>query len=110
MSDSKVQMFRQSKGPVKLEDFEKYQKEWTNTYDKLIKRYGTNFEHVEKVQKLLDLKEAKLIKKYNQPIWIELPTTTAEYIELCQKYGAPLMAAERVDGNGIVFVIMDELK
>jgi len=106
---SKIELFRQSKGPIELENYVKYQAEWVAFYDKVMAKYGTNFENMERVEHILSRKETYLIKKYNHPVHIEMPKSKKAFQALCKKYGSPIMIAERMDGKGIVAIIMDTL-
>jgi hypothetical protein len=105
----KIELFRQSKGPIEIEDYKKYQAEWTSFYDKVLAKFGTNVEHMERVEQLLNRRETRLIKKYNSPVIIDVPKSEKAIKALCAKYGSPIMMAERTDGKGIVAIIMDEL-
>jgi hypothetical protein len=103
---AKVQLFRQSKNPVNLEDYKAYQEDWVKYFDSVQAKYSLD---MEKTHKMLEYGEKKLIKKYNKTVLIELPKTNKKIKELCQQFGAPIMFAERQDGAGIVAIIMDEL-
>lgn len=106
---SKIELFRQSKGPIELENYVKYQAEWVAFYDKVMTKYGTNIEHMERIERILNKKESYLIKKYNSSVHIALPKSKKAFQALCKKFGSPIMLAERTDGKGIVAIIMDQL-
>ena len=106
---AKVELFRQSKGPIELKNFELYQAEWVQFYDKVIAKYGTNVEFMPVVEKLLNRKELRLIKKYNSPVFVEIPKSKKALQNICKLYGSPIMFAERTDGKGVVGIIMDQL-
>jgi hypothetical protein len=101
-----VELFRQSKSPVKLESYKGYQEDWIKFYDAVMTKYALN---MEKVHNLLEKGEKRLIKKWNKKVEIPYPKTSAEITALLEEYMVPIMFAQKADGSGIVAVIMDEL-
>lgn len=102
----KVELFRASKAPVDLTAYAGYQDEWVKFYDAVMRKHAQD---MEKVHTLLEKGEKRLNRKYNKKVEIEWPSSLNEVNELCEKYGAPIMFAQRADRNGVVAVIMDEL-
>jgi hypothetical protein len=100
-----VELFRQSKAPVKLENYKRYQEDWVKFYDAVMAKYALD---MEKVHNLLEKGEKRLIKKWNKKVEIPYPKTVSEMNELLEEYMVPIMFAQTADKSRIVGVIMDE--
>jgi hypothetical protein len=101
-----VELFRQSRAPVKLESYKGYQEDWVKFYDAVMAKYALN---MEKVHNLLEKGEKRLIKKWNKKVEIKYPENSYEMTALLEEYMVPIMFAQKADKSGIVAVIMDEL-
>lgn len=117
---SKVKIFRASKDPLNPEDRLKYNEDFKAMYDRceeksmaiflkergtLAKRYDISRMMV--LQRLVQYGEFLLTKKHNFSIEVEFPSTQKAWKALTDKYEAPIMVAQRVDGKGLVLVIQD---
>ena len=100
----KIELFRESKAPVDIDAYSNYQSDWVKFFDSVQAKYGTN---MEKMHKLLEYGENKKNKKHNKKVEIDFPNTATELEALCDKYKVPIMFAQRVDGKGLVGVLMD---
>ena len=103
---SKIELFRSSKAPVKLENYALYTADWVKFYDAVLAKYGQD---MEKVHVLLEKGEKRLNRKYNGKVEIDYPADEAALNALCEEYKVPIMFAQRVDGKGLVAVIMDDM-
>jgi hypothetical protein len=102
---SQIELFRQSKSPVKLENYQLYQEAWVKFFDAVMAKHGQD---MEKIHKLLEKGEARLNRKYNGKVLIDYPATEEQLNALCDEYKVPIMFAQRADGKGIVGVLMDD--
>lgn len=102
---SQIELFRQSKAPVKLENYQLYQEAWVKYFDAVMSKHGQD---MERVHKLLEKGELRLNRKYNGKVLVDYPATEEQLNALCEEYKVPIMFAQRADGKGIVAVLMDD--
>lgn len=101
---SQIELFRESKAPVNLENYKLYQEDWVKFFDAVMAKHGQD---MEKVHKLLEKGEARLNRKYKGKVLVDYPATPEALNALCEEYRVPIMFAQRSDGTGIVAVLMD---
>jgi hypothetical protein len=103
---AKVQIFRQSKTPVRHEDLQAYHLAFQGFYDKAAERAKAD---MYKMERFLRYGERQLIKHYNKSVIVALPTSAKQWKTLCATYGYPVMAAQRSDNGKMVLIIMDDI-
>ncbi len=108
----KIQVVRQSRGPIEPEHIEAYQNEWREEFDKLDKSIGAHQEDHDKrdfesMNAQLEALRDRLVAKYpyiGEWDWI---TTQREWKEKTQHYG-PIAVAYSAHGK-LIYLICDEL-
>lgn len=105
----KIELFRESKAPVEIENYEKYQADWVRFYDAVEAKYikDPQKKDYDKAQALLNYGELRLTKKYNGKVEIDFPETVEALDELCERFRVPIMFAQKADGSGLVAIVMD---
>jgi hypothetical protein len=101
---SKIELIRESKAPVKLENYKLYQDDWIKFFDAVMAKYALD---MEKIHVVLERGEKRLNRKYSGKVEIEFPLSEESLTALCEEYKVPIMFAQRMDGKGLVAVIMD---
>lgn len=117
---AKLQIIRQSGEIVDEVNREKYQAEWRSIYDRIEQRVTEI--HQNKSHKLFmvpahiltnrfcNFMERQLYKKYAKTIEHEIPKSSKAWTKLIEQYqDTPIMIARRMDGKGVVMILMDTL-
>lgn len=115
----KIELLRQSGTPVAPEAQDLFANEWALAFDEIelraekvyAKKTGklTLKPKMLIIQRMSNFIERKLFLKYNVKVEVQMPQTALGWKRLSKKYQAPILIAEKLNGKGLVFIIMDTI-
>ena len=105
MKLKKIKFLRQSGLPVDMSEFDEFEKEWKDRYDKMMKELSGNMPLFS--QKLDEL-ETELKGKYTIQKEVEVPRYAKGWKSLIEEFGFGIMLGTDTETGDLVAIIMDQ--